>query len=118
MPNQLALLNEPALNARDRIATQFAANVSKTGSEVKDKVKTDYGNKPIREVLKELFPTKQEETWLKRVRRILGEPVANLDDLELEAYLTEFEYLLDAWMDQFEKQLFDNKTLKEVVKEV
>lgn len=67
--------------------------------------------------LQSIFPTKQDENKLQKARRILGDIVSNIPDHELESDLTEFQYLIDTWLDEFEKQIFDNKTLREVLKE-
>lgn len=48
----------------------------------------------------------------------MGQAVQNLTDEELEAYITEFQYLLDSWLNDFEKQIFDGKTLVQLIKEV
>ncbi|OQA02912.1 MAG: hypothetical protein BWY68_00885 [bacterium ADurb.Bin400] len=110
MANQLALLNEPAIKAQDWIVAQFTTELPKPHGK-------ESGNKQIGEALKTIFPTEKEESWLKRARRILGEIAVGLSDSELETYLTEFEFLLDGWIDEFEKQLFDNRTLREVLRE-
>lgn len=67
--------------------------------------------------LQSIFPTKQDESKLQKARRILGEIAADIPDQELESNLTEFQYLIDSWLDEFEKQIFDNKTLNEVLRE-
>ncbi|MEI6498560.1 MAG: hypothetical protein WCO23_01230 [bacterium] len=67
--------------------------------------------------LQSIFPTKQEETKLIKARRVLGDIVTAISDTELESDLAEFQYLIDSWLDEFEKQIFDNKTLIEVLRE-
>lgn len=67
--------------------------------------------------LQSIFPTKQEETKLIKARRVLGDIVTDISDTELESDLAEFQYLIDSWLDEFEKQIFDNKTLIEVLRE-
>jgi hypothetical protein len=47
----------------------------------------------------------------------MGEAIANLSDQELDVYLTEFQYLIESWLDEYEKQVFDNKTLQQVLRE-
>jgi len=69
------------------------------------------------DVLRSIFPTPEEETRLQKARRVMGEAVASLPDEELETYLTEFNFLLDSWLDQYEKQLFDGKTLNQLLRE-
>ena len=47
----------------------------------------------------------------------MGDDVKDLSDEDLEVFLTEFQYLIDCWLDEYEKQVFNNKTLKELMKE-
>jgi len=67
--------------------------------------------------LKHIFPEKQDENKLQKARLIMGEAVKDLSDEELETFITEFKYLIEAWVDSFERQIFDNKTLKQLLKE-
>jgi hypothetical protein len=74
-------------------------------------------SRSIEVTLNNIFPEKREETRLQKVRRIMGEDVKALSDEELNVYLTEFQFLIDSWMDEYERQVFDGKTLKEVIME-
>jgi len=64
-----------------------------------------------------LFHTDKEESQVQKARAILGDSVANVPDEELLVYLTEFQYLLDEWLDIYEKQLFKGKTLQQLERE-
>lgn len=72
---------------------------------------------PIDEALRAIFPTQTEETQLQKARRTLGGSANGLSDEELETYLTEFQHLIDYWLNTFEQQLFDGKTLQQVLQE-
>jgi len=65
--------------------------------------------------LQGIFRTAQEETRLQQARRIMGNAVGDLSDEELEVCLTEFQHLLDQWLDEFERAAFDNQTLRQVL---
>jgi len=78
---------------------------------------TTRGAKSIETALKDIFPTRQEENRLQKARRIMGNRVNDLTDHELEVYISEFQYLIDSFMDEYEKKVFGNKTLKEILKE-
>ena len=67
--------------------------------------------------LQSIFPTKQDETKLIKARRILGDIAIDIPDTELESNIAEFQYLVDSWLDEYEKQVFDNKTLREILRE-
>lgn len=71
----------------------------------------------LENTLKSIFPEKQVENRLQKARQIMGEAIKELSDEELESFITEFQYLIDAWVDSFEKQVFENKTLKQLLKE-
>jgi len=58
-----------------------------------------------------------EERQLEQARRVMGEAVSELSDHELETYLTKFQYLLDTWFDEFERGLFEQKTLQQLLQE-
>lgn len=67
--------------------------------------------------LNTIFLDKKEETKLQKARKILGEEIAGVTDGELGVYIAEFQFLLDSWLDEYEKQIFDGKTLKQLTKE-
>jgi S-adenosylmethionine:tRNA-ribosyltransferase-isomerase (queuine synthetase) len=71
----------------------------------------------IESALNSIFPSKKEENKLQRARRILGEVALKLSDEQIEVFATEIQYLLDTWLDDYEKQVFDNKTLKQLLME-
>lgn len=65
--------------------------------------------------LRSIFPTPAEETKVQKARAILQEVVADLTDQEVEIFVTELQWLLESWLDVFEKAAFDGLTLKEVL---
>lgn len=62
-----------------------------------------------------LLPTPAAEARLQQARRIMGDDVYDLNDIELGDHLTQFNYLVDQWLDEFERGAFDGKTLRQVV---
>lgn len=109
MSSQLELLN-------------FQTFVSVSDEDNFGKPKSNIGElknhkKTIENALKDIFPTKQEESMLERARRILGDDVLSLSDEDLEKYVREFQELIDFWLDSYEKEIFDNKTLRELIRE-
>lgn len=67
--------------------------------------------------LHKIFPTKQEETKVELVRRIMGALITDLSEEDLNAYITQFQLLVNDWLDEFEKQVFEGRTLDQVLKE-
>lgn len=66
--------------------------------------------------LNNIFPEKKDETNLERARRILGEIASGIPDDELIGGLAQFQSLLDSWFDEFEKNIFDGKTLNNLLR--
>ncbi len=63
---------------------------------------------------KEQFPEDKEIT---QARKILGPSAENLSAEEIKEIITEVSYLVDSWLDDFERQLFKGSTLREVLHE-
>lgn len=70
---------------------------------------------PVSAALGRIFKSDQEQTRIQKVRGIMGDWVTSMADEELEAYVTEFQYLIDEWLDEFERQAFDGDTLRQVL---
>jgi hypothetical protein len=64
-----------------------------------------------------IFPESPEENEIQKARAILGELVKDIPDEEMAIYITQFRYLLDSWLDQYEKEIFNNLTLRQLLQE-
>ncbi len=67
--------------------------------------------------LNSLLPTQTEETNALKTKRQLGEVAKTLSDEQIECIATEFQFLANTWLDEYERDVFDGKTLKEVLHE-
>lgn len=67
--------------------------------------------------LNSILPTQIEENKILKTRRILGETGRTLSDEQIETIVTQFQFLVDSWLDEFEKEVFNGMTLKEVINE-
>jgi hypothetical protein len=47
----------------------------------------------------------------------MGDTISELSDDELEVCVTEFQHLIDYWLDTFEQDLFDGMTLQQLLRE-
>lgn len=74
-------------------------------------------DRSIQTAIQRIFPDKQEETRLVLTRRIMGETVAALSDHDLEVFVTEFQFLIDSWLDEFERSIYNGLTLKQLLME-
>ena len=116
-PAQIQLFNAEALIAPIFIDNSFC-NDQQPIPQRKPVITEFFEQKTTLEsALNNLFVGSKEENRILQARLILGEAVANLSDEELKTYITEFQTLLESWLDTFEKQLFENKTLKQLLKE-
>ncbi len=71
----------------------------------------------LEQTLATIFPTDREENRVSKARGILGESARDFTDEQLGYLVTDFEYLVDTWLDLFEKKMLEGKTLKEVIGE-
>ena len=64
-----------------------------------------------------IFPESPEENKIQKARAVLGEIAHEIPDEELVIYITQFQYLLDSWLNEYEKQIFNDLTLQELLRE-
>jgi len=70
---------------------------------------------PIESALNSLFPDQSEENKVARMRKHLGQTAETLSDAQVETIISEFQFLIDTWMDEYEREAFNGLTLKEVL---
>jgi len=61
-------------------------------------------------------PETVEQTGTSKARHLLGEAVKSMDEAQLETMVAQCEYLIDCWLDDYERKVFNGKTLSEMVK--
>lgn len=72
----------------------------------------------ITQSLDELFPEQQyDEKRIKKTKEILGPLAKELSAEELNESLSEMQFLVKTWIDEFERKIFDGKTLNELLNE-
>ena len=71
----------------------------------------------IETALNKILPLSSEETKIIRMRKALGETAQILSNEQIENITTEFQFLIDSWMDEYERDVFSGMTLKEVLNE-
>lgn len=72
---------------------------------------------PLKNAFNEIFPQNLEENTVIKMRRALGDKGTGMSDEQIQCITTEFQFLIDAWFDDFEKDIFSGMTLKEVLNE-
>lgn len=71
---------------------------------------------PIEKAVNRIFTTDKEQNKFDKARRILGESGKEITDEQLENYISEFEYLASCWLEIFERQTFEGRTLNEILR--
>ena len=69
----------------------------------------------IETAINNIFPLASEENKTIKLRKALGETAKSLLDEQIEVIGTEFQFLIDSWMDEYEQDVFNGYTLKEVL---
>src|SRR5579872_4281884 len=69
----------------------------------------------LSESLSDLFPEQQyEEKTIQKAKQILNELADQLSPEELKCATAEIQYLAESWLNDFERQIFNGLTLKEL----
>lgn len=77
---------------------------------------TSFSKNNEKPILDLSFLEPHEETKADKARHILGENANSIPTEQLETFIAQIEFLTNSWLDSYEKQLFDGKTLKELTK--
>ncbi len=59
----------------------------------------------------------QEDKQQQQVRKILGDLAKDFSSQELKAITTEVQFLVDSWLNSYEKQIFKGLTLQQLLNE-
>jgi hypothetical protein len=64
-------------------------------------------------------PTEQPEKMItiQKAREVLGKKYSDLSDEEIQAIVSGFELLANAWLDKKEREVFRGKTISELTNE-
>ncbi len=76
---------------------------------------TDYISSPISQ-LDKLFPNQATINKVEKNRKHLGELNELLSEEQLQSMTSDFQFLIDAWLDQFETEIFGGMTLQNLLK--
>lgn len=86
--------------------------------ETPQKIPTSYSpQQSIEAAVNNIFPLSSEENKTLRMRKALRNTAQSLSNEQIETITTQFQFLIDSWMDEFEKEVFSGLTLKEVLNE-
>ena len=72
----------------------------------------------FKESLENLFPEQQyQEKSIQKAKEVLETLADEFTAEHLKDVVTEIQYLAESWLDDFERKIFDGKTLKELLHE-
>ncbi len=75
-----------------------------------------FSETPIEKAVNRIFTTDKKQNKFDKARKVLGESGKEITDEQLENYVSEFEYLANCWLEIFERQVFEGKTLEELLR--
>ncbi len=58
-----------------------------------------------------------EDTDIEKAKTILGDIAKQMTDDQLKDTYVEIQYLVESWLDDYERSIFDGKTLRELLGE-
>lgn len=68
------------------------------------------------DLLNQQFQAQNSQLKLvQEARDILGQDASSLTDSQVEDLVHEVQYLVDTWLEEYEKKIFEGKTLKELI---
>lgn len=57
----------------------------------------------------------ERQKTIQETRDILGKSAEELTDDQIFALVSEIQYLVDTWLEEYEQKIFEGKTLKELL---
>ena len=111
MPMSLELLHIQQAFARQEIARPFIQVFDQSALKFKQ-------NLTITESLDVMFPEqKKQDKDVLKARELLGELSKQFTEVELKEVITDVDFIVESWLDDFERELFKGKTMQELLHE-
>lgn len=73
--------------------------------------------KSLKESLDNIFPEQEYDKKFQKAKEILGGLTRDLSTQQMKDVVAEVQYLVSTWLDDFEREIFKGKTLKELLHE-
>jgi len=71
----------------------------------------------LNNLIRNVLPENYDDPNITRTRRHLGKVAEKLSDEQLLCIISEFQFLVNSWLDEYEKGVFAGKTLREIINE-
>jgi hypothetical protein len=111
MPMSLELIHIQQAFARQEIVAPFVQVFDQSALKFKQ-------NLTITESLDVMFPEqKRQDKDLLKAKEALGELAKEFTEVELKEVITDVDFIVESWLDDFERELFKGKTMQELLHE-
>lgn len=88
-----------------------------TPSDIPTKENSQKPIRSLKESLDNIFPEQEYDKKLQKAKEVLGNLSKDLSTQQLRDVVTEIQYLVNTWLDDFEREIFKGQTLKELLHE-
>lgn len=106
----IASPSPPPIN-RDQFLKPFYQEFNQSASKLKSQFS-------VSETLDLMFPEqKRQDRDLAKAKEALGELASEFTDAQIREIVTDIDYLVTSWLDDFERSIFDGQTLRELLHE-
>lgn len=114
-----AVEQQPLLFTEDKIITPLVEVLQEaTPKPIDVPPQVNKESTSLRQSLDELFPEQRyEEKDIQKAKEILGSLADEITPEQLKGAIIEMQYLAQTWLDDFEREIFNGLTLKEVLHE-
>lgn len=110
------------MGSQELVNTQLALDINRSNSSIltlqeSSRVSPSLSNQNgTYDQLNQFFVDQnQEQRSILEAREILGNEAKNLTDDQVFGLLNEIQYLVDSWLEEYETNVFDGKTLDELL---
>lgn len=104
------------LISSNQVVTQAVNELEKVKAQTPETLKPTGISETTIKNLDDLFPEqRREEKAIKSAKEILGELASQYTQEQLKNVVTEIQFLAESWLDDFEREIFKGKTLRELL---
>jgi len=109
---QLGITDESFIQPLNQVLVDITPKLPQSESRPNEPAKS------LQESLDTLFPEQQrEEKNLQKAKEILGPVAIEFTSEQLKETIVEVQFLVESWLDDFEREVFGGQTLKELLHE-
>ncbi len=112
------ITTELPLFSEDKFITPLEAVLHEATPKAQYEERADIDKGVLKKSLDDLFPEQRyEEKDIQRAKEILGQLAEKFSNQELLNVITDIQFLVNNWLDDFERKTFNGLTLKKLLHE-